>query len=164
MVDIEEKSVKEVYQSIVGYEVNSWDYRKRNAWIFRNSNLTLDRVKNAKPLKLVVKEVRELVRDTLITSYNVEYDFTKFLCCSPWNLDEFVHDICNCIMIASAAICQLPGFYQKYKWPRLDIAYRTICKNNPVKIETQTHRAMDDALLSAYVLVELIKTNNYELS
>lgn len=137
--DTEKKTIKVIYQSIVGHNVYSWDYRKRYAWIFGNSNLILEKVKNAKPQKAVVKEVREIINDRLVTSFNVEYDFTKFLFCEPWYLDEVVRDVCNCIMIASTPVCQIPGYYQEYKWPRLEEAYQILCKNNPAGITDQSH-------------------------
>lgn len=163
-VNIEEKTVEIVYNSIVGHGVKSWDHWRKHAWIFGNSNLSIVDVSKATPEKEVIEKVREILKDKYVTSFNVDYDFTRFLCCDPWNLDNVVKDICNCIMLSATPVCGIVGYYEEYKWPRLDEAYRILCKDNPAKIDNQSHRALDDTLMASHVLISLINSKNYNLS
>lgn len=162
-VNIKMKTVEKIFDSIVGHDVDCWNYPQKQAWIFGNSNLTLELVGKAKSQKEIVKKIRKILKDKYVTSFNVGYDFTKFLCCEPWSVEEVVKDILNCIMMSATPVCGIEGYYDEYKWPRLEEAYEMLCNGNPANIENQTHRAIDDTLMASYVLLSLIRTNNYSL-
>lgn len=158
------ESVEVIFDSLVGHDVDTWEKRQRNAWIFGNTDLSLEDVRKAPPQDEIVKKAREFLREKYVTCFNVDFDFTRFLCCNPWNLDEVVEDIINCIMIAATPVCGIEGYYDEYKWPKLEEAYEMLCKNNPAKIRDQSHRALDDTLMASHVLLSLIKTNDYSLN
>ena len=40
-VSLSKGTVKDVYSSVVGYDVEEWNDYRRNAWIFENTDLTL---------------------------------------------------------------------------------------------------------------------------
>ena len=160
-VDTKSKTVEDVYNSIVGHDVKSWDSFRRTAWIFRNTTLKLPMVASAKPEKEVVEEVREFLKDRSVTSFNVSFDFPSFLSSEPWKLDEVVKNIENCIMERATLVCKIKGSYGNYKWPTLEEAYEMLCKGNPAKIKGQTHRALDDTLMASHILLSLIESDNY---
>lgn len=160
-VDTKSKTVEEVYNSIVGHDVESWDSDRKHAWIFDHSTLELPMVASAKPEKEVVEEVRELLKDKCVTSFNVPFDFSSFLRHEPWKLDDVAKSIENCIMHAATDVCRIESPYGNYKWPTLEEAYEMLCKGNPAKIEDQTHRALDDTLMASHVLLSLIESDNY---
>lgn len=160
-VDTKSKTVEEVYNSIVGHDVKSWDLDRKHAWIFDNSTLKLSMVASAKPEKEVVEEVQKLLKDKYVTSFNVSFDFSLFLSHEPWKLDEVVKNIENCIMVRATPVCEIKGDYDDYKWPTLEEAYEMLCKGNPAKIEDQTHRALDDTLMASHILLSLIESDNY---
>ena len=59
----------------------------RGIWIYRNSDMRMEDTLNAaKDLDTVVREVREIVSGKEVTSYNVGFDFGKFLYQEPWNI------------------------------------------------------------------------------
>ena len=163
-VDTEKKTVDVIYDSIVGHGVKSWDHLRKHAWIFGNSDLALVDVSKATPQKDVVKKVREILKDKYVTSFNTDYDFTRFLCCDPWDLYEVVKDICNCIMLSATPVCGIEGYYGEYKWPRLEEAYAILCKDNPAKVKDQPHRALSDTLMASHVLLSLIDRDAYSLT
>ena len=162
-VDTEKKTVEKIFESIVGHDVDSWEHWQRNAWIFGNSDLKLEDVNNGPLQEDIVKKVRKILKNKYVTSFNTGYDFTKFLCYDPWNLDEVVRDICNCIMMEATPVCAIEGYYDDYKWPRLEEAYSMLCNGNPAKIEDQSHRAIDDTLMASHVLLSLLDSKSYYL-
>lgn len=46
-VDLIEGSVEPVYSSVVGYDTSKWNDYRLNAWIFENTDLTLEMVDSA---------------------------------------------------------------------------------------------------------------------
>lgn len=144
-LELDSGIVEPVYSSVVGHDVSSWGFARRNAWIFENSDLTIEEVGNAKPFCEVLREVRSIVNGHLVTSFNTSFDFDRFLLRSPWNLKPVL-----CPDIMAAASRPVSG---SDRWPRLDAAYRTLCPDDPAAIRgAQRHRALEDSLQAAHVL------------
>jgi len=160
-VTLGENKVEEVFSSVVGHDISKWDERLRRAWIFENSDLTLEAVADAPPEKEVAEKVTKILSGGNVTSFNVSFDMDRFLYREPWSLrGRFVPF--RCIMLASRDVCKIPGLYDEYKWPRLEEAYRMIVKGDPADIGgPQSHRALGDALMASYVLLELYNKGNY---
>lgn len=160
-VELGSGKVEEVYSSVVGHDISGWDDSLRHAWIFENTDLTLDMVRDAPSENEVVRDVTKILSGANVTSFNISFDFDKFLYKEPWSLKgRFVPF--RCIMLASRDVCRLPGLYEEYKWPKLEEAYRMIVKGDPANINgKQSHRAMGDAVMASYVLSELHRTGNY---
>ena len=78
-VDTKKGSIEFVYDEVVGYDISKWSRKNKNAWIFDNSTLELDDVRNGKPLDQVVEEVRGIIQGEMATSYNTSFDFRDFL-------------------------------------------------------------------------------------
>jgi len=153
-VDLDDHTVKEVYSSIVGHDISEWT-DKRDAWIFKNTDLTVEMVKDAPPLHKVVYEVRDLLDGKCVTSYNVGFDMDRFLNAKPWRLNQIAR-IKPCIMLASVDVCKIPGYYNQYKWPKLQEAYNIVTENDPAGIKgNQTHRALSDTLMASCILLSL---------
>lgn len=149
------KEITEVYNSVVGHNVTIWPYTLRSSWIFYNSTLTLKDVKNAKKQILVAHDIRLILKGKIVTSFNVDFDFRKFLSKAPWKLTGVISKIYPCIMLASTNLCKIPGPYDNYKWPTLYEAYKILCDGkNPI-----SHRAMDDARMASEVLVKIFETS-----
>ena len=159
--DLRKGTVENVYSSIVGYDVEKWDDGKRNAWIFQNTDLTLDAVASAPNAEKVATEVRNILRDKNVSTFNTGFDLVKFLYREPWSLRNVIRES-KCIMLASKDVCKIPGFYEEYKWPRLDEAYSMLVDGDPADIRgNQTHRALSDAVMASHILIALYKTGNY---
>lgn len=163
-VSLSKGTVKELYSSIVGYDVDEWNDYRRNAWIFENTDLTLDMVAEAPPLIHVMDSVRRILKGKWVTSYNVAYDFDKFLYREPWSLKGTFYQ-CKDIMIAATEVCKFPSEYygRQYRYPKLDAAYAKILDDrDPAGIAgDQKHRALSDAVMASYIMIEMWRNGEY---
>lgn len=162
-VDIAEGKVEDVYSSVLGYDVDKWDDYRRNAWIFENTDMTLDMVREAPPAERVMRDVSNILKDKAVTAYNVGYDMKKFLYLDPWCLNGTFRE-CYDIMLAATDVCKIPSEYygRKYRYPKLDYAYAHIVDGDPVGIHgVQDHRALSDARMASYLMIELYRSGDY---
>jgi len=163
-VDLGEGTVKEAYSSVVGYDTSVWDYPTQHAWIFENTDLTLNDVDEAPPFMDVVQEVQEVLKHENITSFNIGFDMDKFLYREPWSLQNICTEM-PCIMLASMDVCKIPGYYGQYKWPKLAEAYEAITVDDPADIKGhQTHRALSDAVMASHILLGLWDKGQYKFT
>jgi len=154
-------TVEPVLSTVVGHDISTWSQNQREAWIFQNTDLTLEQVAKATPAPFVTAELRSMLENRMTTSFNVGFDFDKFLFHEPWRLREAVH-LTPCIMLRAMPVCKLPGTYDVYKWPKLQQAYDMLVDGDPADIgEEQKHRAMEDAVMASHVLLELIRRGVY---
>ena len=159
--DLRKGTVEEVYSSVVGYDISKWDDRRKNAWIFQNTDLTLDAVASAPRVETVVADVRRILKDKNVSTFNTGFDLIKFLYREPWSLRGIIRES-RCIMLASRDVCKIPGFYEEYKWPKLEEAYTMLTEGDPANIcGEQTHRALSDAVMASHILIALHKGGNY---
>jgi DNA polymerase III subunit epsilon len=161
--DIVSGKVEQVYQSIVGYDVSRWNGYRRNAWIFENTDMTLEMVASAPRADSVIEDVRRILSGKTVTSFNTEYDFDKFLYLQPWSMRGVFTEATD-IMKAATPVCKQPSMYEgrRYRYPKLDFAYGKIVDGDPAGIAgTQTHRAMSDAVMAAYVMIQLYRDGDY---
>ena len=162
-VSLRKGAVEDVYSSVLGYDVDDWDDYHRNAWIFQNTDMTLDMVADAPPAMMVIEDVRHLLRNKVVTSYNVAYDMDKFLYQEPWNL-RGTFNPCFDIMLAAKDVCKLPSEYygREYRYPKLDYAYSHIVEGDPAGINgVQDHRALSDARMASYLMITMFKDGKY---
>jgi len=162
-VDIRKGTIDDVYSSVVGYDVTDWDDRRKKAWIFENTDMTLEMVASAVPLNSVVREVRTILEGKTVTSYNVPFDMDKFLYKMPWGLKGTFKE-CTDIMKAATRVCKLPSqFYGvEYRYPKLDHAYsQIVLGGNPDPSYKQDHRALSDARMASRVMVEMFRNKEY---
>lgn len=164
-VNTEEKTVFPVLSQFINYDFSKWSHNKKNAWIFNNSDITIELLENiGVSLKTIVSSIQILVKDRLITSYNTEYDFYKFLEKDPWELRKFYKILMPCLMLSSTNICKIPGNYGGYKWPSLMEAVQILKVEIPEEYKgLKYHSALGDTIYSSYVLLKLIENGKYEL-
>lgn len=80
----------------------------RGIWIYRNSDMRLEDTLNAtKGLDTVVGEVRDIVFGREVTSYNVGFDFGKFLYREPWNIRNIVTRKVDIMKLATTKVYKL---------------------------------------------------------
>ncbi|MDR1404757.1 MAG: 3'-5' exonuclease [Candidatus Methanoplasma sp.] len=163
LADLKKGNVRDVYSSVVGYNIAEWDGRMKNAWIFENTDLTTDMVAAAPPFAEVRSNIAKLLGGKTVTSYNTAFDMDKFLYREPWCM-RGVFYVCTDIMKAASDVCKLPSQYygRDYRFPKLDHAYRTILGNDPAGIgDRQDHRALSDARMASYVMIEMYRCGKY---
>ncbi|MGN1045139.1 MAG: exonuclease domain-containing protein [Candidatus Methanomethylophilaceae archaeon] len=184
MAELEEGSVKPVYSEIIRYsDIVEFDRKYVNPdgsegiWIYRNSNLRMEDTLNAsKDVERVAAEVRAIVTGREVTSYNVPFDFGKFLYHEPRNLKELcsvpydimelatkrVYSLAEEDMIPDRALQERllrerEESYYPNKWIRSIDAYRALCPEDPMGLEVMRHRAVDDAVMEGWILRTLLK-------
>jgi len=153
--------VEPVYSQVVGYDVSSWNARMRDSWVFHNSDLTVEEVGEGRPLAAVAREVRGILDHSIATSYNVAFDFSKFLDWEPWSVRP--------VMAPDPMLCAhalVDGDYLfddgSTSWPKLSKAYSVLCPGDPGGIGgAQRHRANEDAVMAAHVLLALVERGEY---
>ena len=162
-VSLRQGTVEDAYSAVLGYDVDEWDDYRRNAWIFQNTDMTLEMVSDGVPAIKVIEDVRRILRGKAVTSYNIAYDMGKFLYKEPWNLFGTFKE-CYDIMLAAKDVCKLPSEYygREYRYPKLDKAYEMIVDGDPAGIEgVQDHRALSDARMASYVMIQMFRDGNY---
>lgn len=163
-LDLLAHSIEPVYSSVVGYNTLMWTPEQRNAWVFSHTDLTEEDVLGATDLETVADDVRRLLRDRYVTSYNTDFDFARFLDYEPWSLGEICWQVTD-PMLAAAAYFKIPSEYPgRYKWPRLDWCYDALRgDSDPCNLHgQQKHRAQSDAEVAAYVMSELYDRGGYQ--
>lgn len=163
LVDVKRGDVKDVYSSIVGYDTSTWDETQKKAWIFENTDLSLEMVRGAPSFEKVRNDVYEILKGKKVTSYNIPFDMDKFLFRKPWEL-RGTFTLCTDIMKAATDVCKLPSqFYGvKYRFPKLDHAYKTVLDSDPANIgDKQSHRALSDARMASYVMIGMYNHGDY---
>ena len=185
IAELEEGSVKPMYSEIIRYsDIVEFDRKYVNPngsegiWIYRNSDLRMEDTLNAsKDVETVAAEVREIVSGREGTSYNVPFDFGKFLYHEPWNLKELCsvpydtmelatkrvyslaeEDMIPDKMLQDRLLREREESYYPEKWVRSIDAYRALCPEDPMGLEGMRHRAIDDAVMEGFVL----KTLDYD--
>ena len=158
------QNVKDVYSSRLGYDTSEWSDSMKNAWIFthQGADLTVEDVTipNAPPAEQVIQEVKTILDGQLVTSYNMPFDFDKFLLKGPWWLN--VHLGRDIMLSATAYILNGTG---DGRYQSLQKAYDFIFRGyDPAKIGSiEKHLGLPDARMAAYVLKKLWQMNMYRI-
>lgn len=163
-VDTVMKTLSPVYSEVIGYDIGTWNDRQRNAWIFGHSDLTLEDVSNGKPLDEAAEEVRRILAGNIATSYNVPFDFGKFLLRRPW---EVRCQIAPDIMTSAHRLVDgdLEFDDGSTSWPRLEKSYGELCPGDPARLNgCQDHRALSDAMVASYVMLRLVDEGVYPMN
>ena len=162
-VSLRHGTVEDAYSSVLGYDVDCWDDYRRNAWIFQNTDMTLEMVENAPPAMKVIEDVRRMLRGKTVTTYNIAYDLDKFLYQEPWCMRGTFKQ-CFDIMLAAMKVCKLPSqsYGREYRYPKLDYAYSTIVEGDPANINgVQDHRALSDARMASHLMIKMFRDGTY---
>lgn len=127
-------------------------------WIFRNSDLTPEEVRNAPAAKEVLAQLQTVLNDYPLgcTAYNKSFDF-GFLKDRGIKFKEL-----PCPMKLSTDICKLPNKngYDNYKWPTVEEAWRHFF---PEVQYNELHRGADDAKHEALIVYELYRLGEFKL-
>lgn len=171
-----------VYNELIRYPdfkefVDHYEKTYEEVWILHNTDMRVEDILTAdKDLPTVMREVREIVRGKVVTSYNVPFDFGKFLNRPPWYLGFLVAVKFDIMDKATeevrrrAKADEIPDkqlqkrlldewkYHGDDKWVRSLDAYKVLCPDDPAGREgVQTHRALDDAIMEAHILKAMWK-------
>ncbi len=129
-------------------------------WIFGNSSLTPDKLRNAPNLKDIKKEIQAIINKYPlgITAFNRMFDI-KYLKSRGFDFPKLQ----PCPMLALAPIMKLPYPNGKGsgKWPTVEEAWRFLF---PGVEYNELHRGADDALHESKILYESVNRGYIKLS
>ena len=123
--------------------------KDRNAWIFQNSDLTPDEVRDAPLLSDLLPQLHWVISQVrAVTAYNKAFDL-PFLRSRGLKIE---HEW-PCPMEVSTPICKIPrpGF-RKFKWPSVEEAWAYFFPDEPY---VELHRGYDDAYHEAKIVHKL---------
>jgi DNA polymerase III alpha subunit (gram-positive type) len=154
-LNLESGNSRFVFDSVCREKILSERHRKEPmGWIFKNSTLTIDEVREAPDLDDLLPRLQTLVDDYPLgaTAYNRNFDF------------DFLEDRglrfprkLPCPMLLSTPICKLPSRsprFSSYKWPSVEEAWKHFFPEVPYD---ELHRGADDAAHEARIVFELYK-------
>ena len=127
-----------------------------NAWIVKNSDLTVDAIRHSKNLE-VLKPVIQHIIDSYpdgATAFNNTFDF-GFL----ENRGIVFCKKLPCPMRLATPIIKLPG-RRGYKWPKVEEAYEYYFGKTEY---VEQHRGADDAMHEAEIVYEMINSGEFPL-
>ena len=122
----------------------------KTCWVFQNTDLTIETIRNSPAWEDIVGKIQTIFKKFPITAYNKEFDFKFF---KDRGL-SIPHEL-PCPMIQATSVLKLPGTYEKYKWPKVQEAWDHFFPDQ--KTYQETHRAYDDAMHEAEIILALYK-------
>ncbi|WP_152285727.1 3'-5' exonuclease [Flavicella marina] len=130
--------------------------KHRNSWIFQNGFMDIEEVRNANPISDYKDEIQQTLNafKGKITAWNCDFDFS-FLEANGFELGQKT----TCPMKASTDFFKIESS-RGYKWPKAQEAWDILFPTTP-KIEA--HRGLDDSIMEAKIIFELIQKGIYHL-
>ena len=122
-----------------------------DAWIVKNSDLTVEAIRNSRQLKAMKAEIQAILDDypNGATAFNNAFDF-GFLEDRGFRFPKKL----DCPMKLSTDICKLPSPRGGFKWPKVEEAWVHFFGDTGY---IEKHRGADDAFHEADIVMELYK-------
>jgi DNA polymerase-3 subunit epsilon len=131
--------------------------KDRNAWIFSNSDLLVEDVREAPDLCMIANEIQSVIdKCSGVTAYNRKFDF-DFLKDRGIIIDNGI----ACPMLLATNVVKAPhkqAWKKGYKWPSVQESWDFFFPNKPY---VEQHRGLDDAVHEALIVNELYKLGLY---
>ena len=158
-LDLDSGEIVEVFNSLVREDSLSAKHRddSKYNWIFQNSDLTPEMVRNAPSEHEVYPKLQELIHQfpNGVTAFNRNFDIPylesrglKFMKLLP------------CPMVKLTNIMKLPSS-RGYKWPKVTEAFPFLFPE--VTDYDEAHRGASDARDEALIVLEMYKRGWYEI-
>ncbi len=132
--------------------------KHRDSWIFGNSDIKFEDIVNAPFFDDTIKEkLSEIFNQYRVTAFNKSFDL-GFLKARGINIPKEL----PCIMLTATGICKIlfPNGGSGYKWPKCQEAWDFFFPNSDY---TEKHRATDDAIHEAKILLELYRRGKFHI-
>lgn len=154
-VDLDTMEVDSVYSMMIRHDTSSWDDDKKGYII--NANIPLNDVDNGMSVNDVCNDVKRILNGRDIASFDIRNVFYRYMVNEPWDLTKeasIMPSICS--RLPSSQRCTVPAEENV----KIREAYEKMFKDDPMDIGTGT-RALDHALMSSAILMELRKRGKY---
>ena len=132
-------------------------------WVFQNTDLELKDVREGEMAKSVDRYLASLLEGRTVTSYNQAFDRTMIWRDLP--LTSNVVRWSQCLMLACAEIPDIPRNHAGTgHYPSAEASYNYLCPDDPRNLKgKEKHRALEDAMMEAHILLALIRRGAYDL-
>jgi DNA polymerase III epsilon subunit-like protein len=146
-------AITTVFESLCREAILSARHREEPmGWIFRNSSLTVEMVRQAPPMEELLPRIQEVINRYPLgaTAYNRSFDF-DFLESRGLHIPVKL----PCPMLLATPICKLPPKFPgkgEYKWPSVEEAWNHLF---PSISYVEKHRGADDARHEAKIILAL---------
>jgi DNA polymerase-3 subunit epsilon len=145
LVDTKTKEIKTLFNEVL-HDDNFGEHSK-NAWIFSNSTLTYNEVRDSKHIEHYRPQMQSILNQYQMTAFNKKFDLS-FLRARGFKCN----DLGKCIMESTKEYLGI--LYNEYKNPSVVKAYRKLF-NQPEYEED--HRANQDCIDEAKILLKLVE-------
>jgi DNA polymerase III subunit epsilon len=146
-LDTETGEVEKCFGSLCLEE--GFSKKDENAWIFSNSDLTLEEVESAPSLESIREDVQNAIDSfDAVTAFNKRFDF-DFLRSRGFKIEKEW----PCPMLKATPICKCVSVGRSsYKWPKVEEAWEFFFPDEPY---IEAHRGLDDAMHEAKIVKKL---------
>ncbi len=153
-LDLNSGNCRELFSKLI--RENHFSTQHRNAWIFKNSDLSYEGILNARPLDVYIKKLQRIFNIYPATAFNKRFDL-DYLKDRGFLINEL-----PCPMVIATDILKLPPRKSGtlYKWPNVEETWEHFF---PDKEYVEKHRSYDDAVHEALIIFELYKRNKWKL-
>lgn len=154
-LDVKTGEIEQLFHSI--FKEPGLTGKDRDAWIFKNSNLTVGEVREAPMLSDLLPEIQCILDAYPLgaTAFNRSFDMSfladrgiKFVKLQP------------CPMLLLTPIMKLKKRGGGNKWPKVEEAIEKYCL---IEDYTEAHRGLEDATDEAGIIWKMIEQGHYDL-
>lgn len=156
-LDIKTGETKTLFDSLCKHP--KMTAKLHDSWIFQNSTMTIQDVRNAPFLSEIQEEVQGIIDKYQlgVTAYNRKFDITYME-----GYGFTFKKLQPCPMLELTPIAKIPHKNGKgNKWPSCEQAWEFLFPNVEY---IELHRGADDALHEAKIIFEMIKKGYYKLN
>jgi len=156
-LDLTTGEISEVFSSLLREDIlTAKHHEEPYGWIFRNSDLTTEDVREAPEASGVLAIVQDILNSYPLgcTAFNNKFDF-DFLEDRGLRVTKL-----PCPMLLSTDICKLKGKFGKYKWPKVEEAFNFFFPDTEY---IEQHRGLDDSKHEAMIVYELYKRGVFKM-
>ena len=153
-LNLETGEITELFDSV--FKDPQLTAKHRDSWIFQNGFMDIDEVRNAAPLSSYAVQIQEILNPYKgrITAWNRDFDHS-FLTSNGFDLGAPV----ACPMKTSTHFFKIEGS-RGFKWPKAQEAWDILFPSNP---KTEAHRGLDDSIMEAKIIYELVQNGVYSI-
>lgn len=128
----------------------------RESWIFKNSTLTVEDVREASASELVLQQLQAVIDQYPdgVTAFNRDFDI-GFLSSRGIRFPKLQ----PCPMKVATDVCKVPAAYGGFKWPKVEECYSIFFPEYEYK---EAHRGLSDAIDEAVLVYYLYKQGYYK--
>lgn len=155
-LDLETGKIIELFDQVL--REDGLTAKHRDSWIFSNSDMTIEEIRNAPPASEVLPQVQAIfdMYPLGVTAFNRNFD-VGFLKSRGINCGRDLQDP----MLIATNLCKLPSPRGRgWKWPKAQEAYDYFFPDNQY---VEAHRGCDDAKHEAEMVYELWKLGLFKI-